>query len=243
MPVTLTFAGRIINHLGKDSIASENTAILELIKNARDANATICEVMIKKNEIEISDDGDGMNQDDIENKWMVVGTDNRIKNSRMRSGNSVSGEKGIGRFACQKLGKSLQMVSVKKNQTKTLQMDFDWSKFDKPNVRAEDIEFDDPIEIVSKGSKHGVTLFIHELEKKWKETDITKLQDKVGLALSEDTENFTVIINNEDASKSYAKTKERVLKAAPLKLKAKFDGEDLKIHIWNYWGSKQWEKQ
>jgi len=243
MAITLTFAGRIINHLGKDSIASENTAILELIKNARDANATICEVTIKKGEIEIRDDGDGMNLDDIENKWMVVGTDNRIKNSKMRSGNTVSGEKGIGRFACQKLGKSLQMISVKKNQTKTLQMDFDWSKFDKPGVRAEDIKFDDPIEIVSKGSKPGVTLFIHELEKNWIGKNIENLRDEVGLALSEDTENFTVIINGEDASKSYVKTKDRVLKAAPLKLKAKFDGEDLKIQIWNYWGTKQWEKQ
>ncbi len=224
MVISFAFAGRVIDYFGSKAITSNNTAIIELIKNSRDANATEVDIRFagagnKNGTIAIEDNGDGMNMDDIQNKWMVIGTDSRIVDNKTKRGKAVWGEMGIGRMACHKLGNDLRITTVKKNQKTSLQMDFDWAKFEKPGVRAEDVKFADPIKYTVKNPEHGVTLEIFGLKSKWSPADINKLKEEVAIMLSEDTDsNFTVRINDEDASKSYAKIKEKVLKHAPFKL-------------------------
>ena len=249
MVISFAFAGRVIDYFGSKAITSNNTAIIELIKNSRDANATEVDIRFagagnKNGTIAIEDNGDGMNMDDIQNKWMVIGTDSRIVDNKTKRGKAVWGEMGIGRMACHKLGNDLRITTVKKNQKTSLQMDFDWAKFEKPGVRAEDVKFDDPIRYTVKNPEHGVTLEIFGLKSKWSPADINRLKEEVAIMLSEDTDsNFTVRINDEDASKSYAKMKKKVLDHAPFKLKAKFDGNNLSVKIFNFWGSKKWEEQ
>lgn len=47
----------------------------------------------------------------IEEKWMVIGTDNKRTNVKTLKGRIVSGEKGIGRFALDKLGGTVTVTS------------------------------------------------------------------------------------------------------------------------------------
>ena len=89
-----TFAGRTIDYFGSKAITSDITAMFELIKNSRDANAKTVTIHFKDNtkssaEIEIYDDGDGMSEQDVSEKWMVIGTDSRIQNNLTKSGNPV----------------------------------------------------------------------------------------------------------------------------------------------------------
>ena len=133
MTIGFSVAGRVIDYFGSKSISSNSTAIFELIKNARDANSTRVDIDFvnadkKDGLIQITDNGDGMNLDDIMNKWMVIGTNDRLINKTFGGGKQVSGEMGIGRIACHKLGNILEMKMVKKNRKKTLKMRFDWSK-------------------------------------------------------------------------------------------------------------------
>ena len=118
MTMGFTFAGRVIDYFGSKAITSNNTAIIELIKNSRDANSTRVDVDIIRGTIQITDNGDGMDFGDIKDKWMVIGTDSRIVNNKTRSGRAVWGEMGIGRIACHKLGNILEITTVKKNQKK-----------------------------------------------------------------------------------------------------------------------------
>ncbi|MDA1346630.1 MAG: ATP-binding protein [Crenarchaeota archaeon] len=65
-----SFAGRTIDYFGSKAITSDITALFELVKNSRDANAKQVTIHFKdagtKNAvIEVYDTGDGMSEDDV----------------------------------------------------------------------------------------------------------------------------------------------------------------------------------
>lgn len=103
--------------LGRDLITDRITAVFELVKNCYDANSTKVTVDLfnvsNKNNLDrriiISDNGIGMSFTDIRDKWMVVGTNSkRTKQYSDEPFNrKLVGEKGIGRFAVDKLGEKL----------------------------------------------------------------------------------------------------------------------------------------
>lgn len=67
----------IKNIVGKELIHSDNIAVIELVKNAKDADASCCKIFFRNEEstngsIIIFDDGCGMSKYDIENKWLNV---------------------------------------------------------------------------------------------------------------------------------------------------------------------------
>ena len=110
-PAAFKTRARILNQLGEQLIKSEGIALLELIKNAYDADATFCHVTMEnisdknKARIIISDDGCGMDVERIRRTWLELGTNYKEslaaneetkrtpKFHRMRLG-----EKGICRF-------------------------------------------------------------------------------------------------------------------------------------------------
>ena len=77
MPKKFTIDARTIIHLGRESIKDHTTALLELVKNSYDADANVVEIEIFKkstqDKIRLSDDGDGMSENDIDTKWLRIG--------------------------------------------------------------------------------------------------------------------------------------------------------------------------
>jgi HSP90 family molecular chaperone len=71
--------------LGRDLITDRIVALFELVKNAYDANAenvkiqyfNVSSLQGANRKIIIQDDGIGMSLDDIQNKWMVIGTNSK----------------------------------------------------------------------------------------------------------------------------------------------------------------------
>lgn len=250
--LVFSFAGRAIDYFGSKAISSDITALFELIKNSRDANAkkvTITFQDVKKDNalIKIYDDGDGMTEIDVKEKWMVIGTDSRIHDNKTKSGKAVWGEMGIGRMACQKLGGETEMTSVKKNQK--IKMTFDWSVFEKPGITVDKIQF--PIE-KSDGTdiENGVTLELKKLKSHWDIKKINLLKEEISVLISQDNIDdlqIEIKVGNEDGEiigKNYAKLRQKVIDNAPFKIKAKFDGTKLTVHISTQFGRKpSWEKQ
>ncbi len=108
--------------LGRELITDRITAVFELVKNCYDANAekvTVAFLNIssepKRGQIIISDDGIGMSFLDIKDKWMVVGTNS--KRTQLYSdppyNRKFVGEKGVGRFAVDKLGERVKIKTKK----------------------------------------------------------------------------------------------------------------------------------
>lgn len=136
---TLTFSveTRVLRELGERLVKQPEVAIVELIKNAYDADAAQCIVEYATGRrIVVQDNGSGMTLDRFENAWMRIGTSAKEHTPRSaRFGRAITGEKGIGRFAVRFLGRRLRLESVAddvRRQVRTrLTATFDWPKFDR----------------------------------------------------------------------------------------------------------------
>lgn len=99
--------------LGVQNFSTDEAAILELVKNAYDANALKLKITFKNDEIRFQDDGIGMNAEDIKEHWMHIGKSSKKyeiidENNKKRI---QAGSKGVGRFALSRLGKSVCLKS------------------------------------------------------------------------------------------------------------------------------------
>lgn len=116
---------RAVDMLGRQQIAGISNALTELFKNAHDAYAkNVCvdyfENVGPNNEgfVIIRDDGTGMTKEDFEEKWLVLGTESKVGESRRQqfipSGmplRPITGEKGIGRLAIALLGNQVLILT------------------------------------------------------------------------------------------------------------------------------------
>ena len=74
---------RLMPQIGDQLIKNESIALLELVKNAYDADAPDVWVEMwdidktDKGKIIVKDNGDGMDLSIVENSWMEIGTDNK----------------------------------------------------------------------------------------------------------------------------------------------------------------------
>lgn len=140
MKISMPFKpkAQILLQLGEQLIKSESVAILELIKNAYDADAKNVVVTMmnidepEKGYIEIIDDGVGMNLWTVQNVWMEPGNTHKkdiVTASKRSSLNRLPiGEKGIGRFGVHKLGKKIEMITRSANEQE-IYVSIDWDSF------------------------------------------------------------------------------------------------------------------
>ena len=129
---------QILIQLGDQLIKNEGIALLELIKNSYDADATECEVNLSYldsemfGEIVVEDNGVGMSFETIRDVWMQPGNTHKKKQvdeeKKTKLGRLPIGEKGIGRFGIHKLGKEIEIITRSKGNLEVC-FKIDWSKF------------------------------------------------------------------------------------------------------------------
>ncbi len=138
-------AGRHIITIGRDLIKDKYAAIVELVKNSFDADASFCSVSLIpyektliENEIEvvkkgikivIKDDGHGMEFETVTDKWMVPSTDDKLKRGVSPSGRVMQGRKGIGRYSASMLGEDLVLQTIDRSGELTT-LYLIWSDFE-----------------------------------------------------------------------------------------------------------------
>lgn len=124
--------------LGRELITDRITALVELVKNSYDANAKNVHIKFynsSKNQgskLIICDDGFGMSEYEVKNKWMRIGTDSKRINKFTPEpfNRRVVGEKGIGRFAIDKLGSHCKIYTKKENEKFLNLLTLDWSNYE-----------------------------------------------------------------------------------------------------------------
>ena len=118
-------AGRHILTIGKDLIQDNYAAVVELVKNAYDADSPDVNIEFKKSSdrigysIVISDHGHGMDREDVINKWLVPSTEDKIKRHSSPNGRPLQGNKGVGRYAASILGEDMLLETVNLTGEKT----------------------------------------------------------------------------------------------------------------------------
>lgn len=173
-----------INKLGLELVGKQETALMELIKNAYDADATEVTVDFFNAEKEdgklvIQDNGSGMNLETIKNAWMNISTDFKQENKiSPKYGRVRAGRKGIGRFSVQRLGKKLILVSNVKGESKAIKVIFNWDVDYVKGVNIRDVYVS--AEYIDKDiNTHGTTLEILNLREVWKDQNLKKVWNGV----------------------------------------------------------------
>lgn len=180
---------RILRTFGDELISSETVAVIELVKNSYDADAT--GVLIRFTDdleagsgaIDVIDDGHGMSTETVTSVWMEPAT--RFRASERRSeqlGRRVLGEKGIGRFAASRLADRLLLVTRRPGAEYETTALFDWSQFDDEESYLSDVEVlweeTEPHELTPDGAlgtlsggvsdgDHGTLLHMEGLRTDW----------------------------------------------------------------------------
>lgn len=175
---------RAVELLGKGQIADLPTAITELWKNGYDAYARNLECRLfletykdnKSPVFLISDDGFGMSETDIIEKWFVLGTDSKARGGKIEphfglERRTPMGEKGIGRLSVSYLGNQLLMLSKKQDERANALL-IDWRVLENYDFYLDDLNI--PLfkfssdEEFKKNEKSAITEFLKNLdEEQW----------------------------------------------------------------------------
>lgn len=138
--IPFTVSARTARLIGQENFANAEGAIIELVKNSYDADATVCVIIIDPllDNLYIFDNGHGMTRDTIIKHWMTIGTDDKKINFKSKS-RIKTGAKGIGRFALDRLGQKCQMLTKTEN-TECIYWNVDWGQFEKQSAVISDIK-------------------------------------------------------------------------------------------------------
>lgn len=170
---------RIINQLGEQLIKNESIALLELIKNSYDADASECNIIMKnpdstdEGEIVIWDDGEGMDYDVLSKGWLEIGSSfkddlrkNLLTKRTPKYGRLRLGEKGIGRLGVHRLGNEIEIITRRYESLEYI-LKIDWDDIEKTKY----IE-DFPVDIIERSpleftSGSGTKITIRRLKVPW----------------------------------------------------------------------------
>lgn len=168
-----TVDSALLSELGEKLVETVHLALVELVKNSYDADATIVKVKFVEgangvSEIYVVDDGIGMNFKEVENYWMRIATTNKARRDRSpRFGRPRTGSKGIGRFCCRRLGKTLKLITtgVDDGEYQKTEVYFPWTEF-KAGTEVTNIDCRGERSTLDKGAT-GTMLIVSELLDEW----------------------------------------------------------------------------
>jgi len=103
-------------------------------KMEKDIEKEITSFFRSKSSLYIIDNGEGMDNEIIRNRWMHIGTDFKLNDIYTPKGRIRSGAKGIGRFALDRLGDNGEMITLPKDTDLGYNWKVNWSDFEKENA-------------------------------------------------------------------------------------------------------------
>jgi signal transduction histidine kinase len=185
--LSFTIESRLLRELGERLVKQPEVAIVELIKNAYDADATDCEIIYDLGRsITVRDNGVGMTLDRFKDGWMRIGTSSKEETPASdRYGRRITGEKGIGRFAVRFLGRALHLESIADDVPRELRTrlvaDFDWPGFDEHEDLGR-VQIPYSLVRVDDDSATGTTLVIERLRAQANNLDLRRVRtDSIGV--------------------------------------------------------------
>lgn len=138
----------VIRQLGAELVSDQVTALMELIKNSYDADASYVKIEINTTDqcnisglynkrhngyILVEDNGFGMDQETILKSWLIISYSNKraINGIKPKTplGRTPLGDKGLGRLSTQRLANCCEIYTKKINSS-PFHVGFKWSDFD-----------------------------------------------------------------------------------------------------------------
>lgn len=122
-----TVDAALLRELGDRLIGQPHIALAELVKNAYDADAHVCRIEIRDDEIVVSDNGHGISEREFHDFWMRIGTTHKVEQETTRRlGRRMTGSKGLGRLSVQYLAEETVLESTVSGSDRMLYAIVDW---------------------------------------------------------------------------------------------------------------------
>jgi len=198
----------IVRQLGGELVPDDITALMELVKNAYDADSPYVRININTQEsygdeklkypnnkgyIIIEDGGFGMNETVILKSWLTISysqkraDENNVK-PKTPLGRTPLGDKGLGRLSTQRLADCCEIFTCTDDSIEKLHVAFDWREFDKADQLSKVPVFFDRIPTSqSKGTK----LILTNLHRPstWEGDELAALKGQLSQLISPFVEN------------------------------------------------------
>ncbi len=184
----------LLRELGEKLVETVHLALVELVKNSYDADASQVEIIFEKDkkgktQIRIVDNGVGMSFDALQTYWMRIATTNKV-NRKISSvyGRPLSGAKGVGRFCCRRLGNHLTLISKgtstgkRLGQQRTIEktvVDFPWLDFE-PGTEVTSINCKGE-RTTLQNEYTGTTLIITDIAEEWTQRGLNWLKRQLAV--------------------------------------------------------------
>ena len=203
--------------LGVQNFTNKESAILELVKNAYDAQAN--NVSITFSDRSIIDDGIGMSKSTICENWMHVGKSDKgysLSGTEDNDGRVLAGSKGVGRFALARLGASVNVYSAKKGEI-PVKWTTNWSE-----SILDDLTNEENLPL-------GTRIEISALRDRWTEKSIKNLINYLSITCNDDRMQIK-IYPNFGKGVSYIFKKPQIGKNFVTQIGLFYDASELKLY-------------
>lgn len=209
-PYKMTIALNVLEHLGENLYSSTPAVLSEAVANAWDANARRVEIEIDKAQqrIVITDDGDGMDLTEVNDKFLTIGYHRRDEDAEQgrtnRLGRHVMGRKGIGKLSLFAIARTIDVHTVRVDPETGDEVDRNAFRMRADTIRQCAKErkdyFPDPLDLADITIERGTRITLTDLDNKATEGTIKSLRRRLARRFSiigHDSD-FAVRLNQED---------------------------------------------
>jgi signal transduction histidine kinase len=231
-PTSVSFrvSPRTVRMLGRENISSPVIGVLELVKNAYDADATHVTVRFQRpstggRRIVVEDNGEGMGLSDLLDKWMVISTDNKLRRQISGKGRVKVGEKGIGRLAMDRLCNTAVIVTHRQDSNGiALRLELDWTKYEEEQGELHDVKHPLSQVQVPEGRPSGTRIELQNLRDEWTREDYARLLGDLALLVppfDQDLQDFSICFECDEVPELSGPIGSPMVAAAEYKLESR----------------------
>ena len=238
----------IVKQLGEQLVSDEITALLELIKNSYDADATYVSIEINttgkflkhklfhpnhKGFIVVEDDGFGMSEETILKSWLIISYSQKraMKEAKETTpeGRTPLGDKGLGRLSTQRLADICEILTNEEGEKGT-HIAFNWKDFEQEEALS---EVRVQVESYEPKRKKGTSLVLANLNhaEVWEGKNLEKFKGQVSQIISPYKENrpFEVYLKINGINIDLDKSNEELRDLAISRFEFNFDGNVISL--------------
>lgn len=238
----------VVFQLGESLITDSVQALVELVKNSYDADASYCKLTISTEKvadpessfkgalgsITIEDDGTGMTLDAIRRGWLTISNsqkrDFKDQTLTTKKGRTPLGDKGLGRLGTQRLGFNVEMFTRTDASPIEHHVWFSWKNFfGQHRLSDVDINREERIPIL----KHGTKLIISDLREValWKGNAVKELETSLSQLISpyKEVRDFVVYAVVDGKELELLEIGDKLRQSAQLRYALNFDKELFRI--------------
>jgi signal transduction histidine kinase len=239
----------VVYQLGESLITDAIQALIELVKNCYDADASYAKVTIdthgvidvvgaiypsQSGRILVEDDGHGMDLADVESGWLTISNRKKreLKHAKRTTpgGRTPLGDKGLGRLGVQRLGENLEIFTKSKAE-QGYHFGFSWLDFETaPKLEDVDVHLAE----IKYPQQHGTKVVVSGLREPdlWRgQSALKRLEQELSRMISpyRQIRDFTVAVIVDGKPLELLEISDQIRDIAPVRYSLAFDGTQLVI--------------